>query len=281
MAQLIRLPQEMNSVSKGFHAKGRTIALVPTMGALHLGHRMLMRQARTLADELVVSIFVNPLQFAPNEDFERYPSDLEADLAICEAEEVDVVFAPTAPDIYLPDASCVVVEERLSQVLEGEARPTHFRGVTTVVAKLFNLVEPDVAVFGQKDYQQLCVIRRMIRDLNYSIELVMGPTVRESDGLAMSSRNRYLSSEERKQALGLRKALLWVEGEVAAGRLEVEALERGVRELLQGYALIQLDYLAIVDRVTLVPLQRVEPESTAVAIAAFLGRTRLIDNILL
>jgi len=277
MAQLIRLPQEMNSVSKGFHAKGRTIALVPTMGALHLGHRMLMRQARTLADELVVSIFVNPLQFAPNEDFERYPSDLEADLAICEAEEVDVVFAPTAPDIYLPDASCVVVEERLSPVLEGEARPTHFRGVTTVVAKLFNIVAPHTAVFGRKDYQQLAVIRALVRQLNYPIAIVGVETVREPDGLALSSRNGYLSSGERTEAVRLNRNLRRIKEKIEAGERDFGALcSFAIKDLTDaGW---KVDYVAVRHQRGLA-LPGPADRDLVVLAAAWLGRTRLIDNL--
>lgn len=281
MAHLIQSIQEMNSVSKGFQVKGYSIALVPTMGALHMGHRMLMRRGRSLADQLVVSIFLNPLQFSPSEDIDRYPSNLEKDLEICEAEGVDVVFAPKVQDVYQPDASCFVAEEGLSQFLEGRSRPTHFRGVTTIVAKLFNLVEPDVAIFGQKDYQQYCIIRRMIRDLNYPIELIMAPTVREPDGLALSSRNQYLSHEERKQATCLRTALLWVEKQVEQGNLDTAVLRQAIEEQIAQHDLVETDYIAFVNRFTLEDLVRVQPEQTLLALAAYVGRTRLIDNIIL
>ena len=250
-----------------------TVAVVMTMGALHEGHRALMREARRRADSVVVTVFVNPLQFGANEDLDRYPRPFEDDVRACEEEGVDVVFAPT-PDVVYPDEPLVRVSAGpLGDVLEGRTRPGHFDGVLTVVAKLLHLTRPDVALFGQKDAQQLALIRRMVRDLDFPVEIVRVPTVREPDGLALSSRNVYLSPDERDAALALSRALKSAEG--AATLQEAEA---AARRVLDGERRLRLDYLAVVDPDTLGPLDRSTGDAL-VAVAAWSGSTRLIDNV--
>ena len=245
------------------------------MGYLHAGHLSLVEEAKKQADVVCLSIFVNPTQFGPTEDFEKYPRDEASDLQLCRDGGVDAVFLPSPDRMYAPDASIVVDEQRLQYGLCGARRPGHFRGVCTIVAKLFNIVQPDVAVFGQKDYQQVAVIRRMVRDLNFPIYIVMAPTLREPDGLAMSSRNVYLSAEERERALGLSTALKSL-GSVGAGHPAAEPMREQMRSVLERYGLIE-DYVAIVDADTLNPVSFVEPGHVAL-IAAFCGKTRLIDN---
>jgi pantoate--beta-alanine ligase len=267
-----------------WHAQcaGKPLVLVPTMGALHEGHLHLMREARALAGpggSVAVSIFVNPLQFGPKEDFAKYPRELEADSAKCASVGVDAIFAPSAAEMYAPDRSVIVLETRLSKVLCGASRPGHFDGVCTVVLKLFNIMQPDISVFGKKDYQQLAIIRRMVRDLNVPVEIVGSETVREADGLAMSSRNRYLSAEERSQATALRAGLLkakeaWQEGEKAAAKLKEVCLE-----VLQERApLARVDYIECTDADTLEHTEEVSGNGL-MATAVFFGATRLIDNI--
>lgn len=260
------------------------VVLVPTMGALHEGHLALVREARALAGEhgqVAVSIFVNPLQFGPNEDLDRYPRTLEKDLAGCAEAGADVVFAPSAAEVYFPDRSISVSESSLSTGLCGASRPGHFDGVCTVVAKLFNLFQPDEAVFGKKDYQQLAIIRRMVRDLNFPITIHGLETVREADGLAMSSRNQYLNEEERAQAPALQAALLvlrdaWLDGTTGATKLK----QFVTTHLQKNAPLSKLDYLEVVDAETLEPLTVTQKNRSAVALAAvFFGKTRLIDNI--
>ncbi|MES2598432.1 MAG: pantoate--beta-alanine ligase [Verrucomicrobiota bacterium] len=258
------------------------VLFVPTMGALHDGHATLVREARKLAGKeatVAVSIFVNPLQFGPNEDFDRYPRTLEADMAMCEAAGADMVFAPPVKEVYHPDRSIQILEKSLSTVLCGASRPGHFDGVCTVVAKLFNLVQPDEALFGKKDYQQLAIIRRMVRDLDFPVTLHGIETVREADGLAMSSRNRYLSAEERVQAPALRAALekareAWRGGVTGSSRLL--SLIRG--HLASEAPLGREDYVSLVDQQTLRPLDLARPGSL-MALAVFFDRARLIDNI--
>jgi pantoate--beta-alanine ligase len=225
----------------------------------------------------VVSIFVNPVQFGPNEDFEKYPRDEERDLSLCREAGVEAVFLPTPSAMYAPDASVFVVEERLERGLCGARRPGHFRGVCTVVAKLFNLALPDVAVFGQKDYQQAAVIRRMVRDLNFPVEIVVAPTLREPDGLAMSSRNVYLSGDERQRALGLSRALAEAAGAVAGGPCAAETLRRRMCETLEGHGL-RVDYAEVVKADTLEPVSGAAARGDVALIAAYCGKTRLIDN---
>jgi pantoate--beta-alanine ligase len=252
------------------HLKRRV--LVPTMGALHRAHGELIRVAREKAGkdgEVVVSIFVNPLQFEPGSDYERYPRPEKEDEEFCRKLDVDLLFRPNVTEMYPDNRSVFVEENSLSNVLEGKSRPGHFRGVCTVVAKLFNILQPDAAVFGEKDFQQLAIIRRMVRDLNYKIDIVAVPTVREEDGLACSSRNAYLSVEERKQAPVLRKALL------AANEI-VDLAQKIINEA----PLARIDYIDLVDAETLQPIESVKPNSL-LAVAVYFGKTRLIDNILL
>ncbi|WP_219463358.1 pantoate--beta-alanine ligase [Nonomuraea rhizosphaerae] len=254
---------------------GGSLALVPTMGALHEGHRSLIREARVRAEQVVVSIFVNPLQFAPNEDFSRYPRTFDADLEACQAEGVDVVLAPSAEDMYPPGSQVSVRSGEMGAVVEGACRPGHFDGVLTVVLKLFNLVQPDVAVFGQKDAQQLAMIRRMVADLDLPIDIVGAPTVREPDGLALSSRNRYLSAAEREVALTLSRALRAGAAEFAPSRIRAAATA-----VLEGSE-VALDYLALVDPATFAEVGDTYQGEAVLAVAGTVGATRLIDNVVI
>lgn len=259
-------------------AAGKRV-LVPTMGALHKGHLELLRVAREHAGrdgEVVVSAFINPLQFEPGSDYEKYPRPEKADEDFCRNADVDLLFRPTPSEMYADDRSVYVEETSLSQTLCGKSRPGHFRGVCTVVAKLFNILSPDAAVFGEKDFQQLAIIRRMVRDLNYKIDIVGVPTVREDDGLACSSRNQYLSGEERKQATVLRRALLAAAERAKAG--EKSKIVDLVREQIATASLARIDYVDLIDAETLQSLETTRPNSL-VAVAVFFGKTRLIDNI--
>jgi len=252
--------------------------LVPTMGALHKAHGELIRVAREAAGkdgEVAVSIFVNPLQFEPGSDYERYPRPEEADEEFCRSAGVDLLFRPSAEEVYPNDRSTFVEETSLSSTLEGKSRPGHFRGVCTVVAKLFNILAPDAAVFGEKDFQQLTIIRRMVRDLNFKIDIIAVPTVREEDGLACSSRNQYLNSDERKEAPVLHKALQAAAngGKKSAG--EIVAL---AREIINEAPLARIDNVELVDAKTLQPVEMAGP-NTVLLFAVFFGKTRLIDNI--
>jgi pantoate--beta-alanine ligase len=254
--------------------------LVPTMGALHKAHGELICVARENAGkdgEVVVSIFVNPLQFQPGSDYERYPRPEKADEEFCRKLDVDLLFRPSAAEMYPDDRSVVVEENSLSNVLEGKSRPGHFRGVCTVVAKLFNISQPDAAVFGEKDFQQLAIIRRMVRDLNYNIDIVAVPTVREVDGIACSSRNAYLNPEERKQAAVLRKALLAAKDSGKKSGKEIVDL---AGKTISEAPLARIDYVDLVDAETLQPIEAVKSDSV-LALAVYFGKTRLIDNILL
>jgi pantoate--beta-alanine ligase len=265
---------------------GLRLALVPTMGYLHAGHASLLVEARRRADQdgrrglCLASIFVNPTQFGPNEDLSRYPRDLDRDLATCAAAGVDMVLAPADPAlVFRPDHQSWVAVEGVSQGLCGASRPGHFRGVATVVAKLFNLTRPQVALFGEKDWQQLAVIRAMVRDLDFGVEIVGMPIVREADGLALSSRNAYLSAEERGRALALSRALFEARDAVAGGAREVAPLVARARARLEA-AGARVDYVEVVDPLALTPLTRATP-GAVLLLAAFLGRTRLIDNLVL
>lgn len=257
-----------------------TVGLVPTMGALHDGHRSLVRAAREGCGVVVVSIFVNPTQFDPNEDFNRYPRTLEADCRLLESEGVDLVFTPTAQDMYPSGASTFVEVAEIGDRLDGASRPGHFRGVATVVAKLFHIVAPDIAFFGQKDAAQVAVLRRMVRDLNFSVELKICPIVREPDGLAMSSRNRYLSPDERRQALVLHRALANAEALARQGEVRAHALVDSMTRTLRQEVSVCIDYVAAVDADTLLPLDEVS-KGALLAVAAWVGPTRLIDNMVL
>jgi len=273
---VLKSPEEMRKWAQEQRAAGRRIGLVPTMGYLHAGHLSLVAEARCRADAVAVSIFVNPVQFGPNEDYEKYPRNEAGDLALCDGADVAAVFLPTPATMYFPDASVYVVEEKLGQGLCGARRPGHFRGVCTVVAKLFNLALPHVAVFGQKDYQQATIIRRMVRDLNFPVDVVVAPIKREVDGLAMSSRNVYLSGDERQRALGLSRALQAAAEAVAAEPCAAEAVRRRMGEVLEKHAL-KIDYVEIVDAETLQPVALACRGNVAL-IAVYCGKTRLIDN---
>jgi len=266
---------EVTEWAREQHRAGKRVGFVPTMGFLHAGHLSLVQEARKNADVVCLSIFVNPTQFGPNEDFGSYPRDEERDLQLCRDEGVDVVFLPRPDAMYAKDASVFVDESKLQHGLCGTRRPGHFKGVCTVVAKLFNIVQADVAVFGQKDFQQVAIIRRMVRDLDFPIEIIMAPILREPDGLAMSSRNVYLSSTERENAVGMSRALKSL-GSVGAGHSAADPLREQMRSVLERYGLVE-DYVAIVDADTLLPVSNVEPGNVAL-IAAFCGKTRLIDN---
>lgn len=278
--QIIRQPAEMQAAALGWKRAGRRVGFVPTMGYLHDGHRSLIETARARADVVVVSIFVNPIQFGPNEDFSRYPRDFARDEALCQAAGADVVFYPEPATMYAPDHSVYVEETRLGQGLCGTSRPGHFRGVTTVVAKLFNLVLPDLAVFGEKDAQQIRIIRRLVRDLAFPVEIVSGPTVREADGLAMSSRNALLSPDERAQAVCLRRALLEAQRLFQAGERSARTLEIAMRAVIAVSPLARVDYVELVDDDTLEPVQRLD-RPTLVALAVRFPSARLIDNLVL
>jgi pantoate--beta-alanine ligase len=263
---------------------GARVVLVPTMGYLHEGHASLLREARRLADAhgtrglAVASIFVNPAQFGPGEDLARYPRDLEGDLARCAAAGIDRVLAPDDPaKVFLPAHETWITVDQVSRGLCGASRPGHFRGVATVVAKLFNLTLPHVALFGEKDYQQLAVLRAMVRDLSFGIELVGMPIVREPDGLALSSRNAYLSAEERARALALSRALFAARDAAAGGERDAERLRAGAREVIAA-AGARIDYVEICHPESLAPVARAEPGSVML-VAAFVGKTRLIDNV--
>jgi pantoate--beta-alanine ligase len=270
-------PAAMQRMALAWRAAGRRVALVPTMGCLHEGHLSLVRLARERADITVLSLFVNPTQFGPNEDLAQYPRDFARDERLCREAGVDALFAPADGGLYAPGHSVYVVEESLARGLCGAARPTHFRGVCTVVAKLFHLVLPHVAVFGEKDAQQLRVIRRMVRDLDFPVEIVAGPIVREPDGLAMSSRNRYLSPDERRQAACLRRALDRAGALVRGGERDAARIRGAMRETIAAAPAARIDYVEIVDDETLEPVARIERPALA-ALAVFIGATRLIDN---
>lgn len=279
--QILKSVHEMQSQAIGLRSKGNIIGLVATMGALHNGHLALVRQARERCDVVIVSIFVNPTQFGPNEDLDRYPKRFESDLALCEKEGVDIVFAPDRGDIYQDDFSTYISEEKLAKGLCGVSRPGHFRGVCTVVAKLFNLCRPDMAFFGQKDAQQTAIIKRMVRDLNFNVEIVAVPTVREPDGLALSSRNAYLTPPQREEALKMYRALCAGRALVENGVRQVDRIEAEVTHCLRDSRRLRVIYVATVDRETLEPVRLAEPGKSLLAIACWVDEVRLIDNVLL
>lgn len=256
------------------------LGLVPTMGALHEGHLSLVRAAKESCDVVAASIFVNPTQFGPNEDLAKYPRSFERDCELLEKEGVQLLFAPSVEEMYPADAVTWVAVEGLSDKLDGRSRPGHFRGVTTVVAKLFHIIEPNAAFFGQKDAAQVAVIRRMVRDLNFPVEIVVGPIVREPDGLAMSSRNAYLDVQQRKQALVLHRSLMLVEKLAQQGERSAARLIAAARKELATEPGVRLDYFEIVSPETLDPVENISTGALA-AVAAFVGATRLIDNVML
>ena len=277
--QTITSVLEMQTLAEDLRSKGQIIGLVPTMGALHAGHVSLIKLAAEQADTVVVSIFVNPTQFGPSEDFSKYPRSLEADVAACEAAGADIVFAPTAEEIYPKGYSTFVVEEFIAKPLEGVSRPVHFRGVTTVVAKLFNIVRPDLAVFGQKDAQQVAVIKKMVEDLHFTVDVVVAPTLREPDGLAMSSRNRYLTATQRIEALVIHRALRQAIAMVASGERRVDRLIAEATHLIGLHRRVRVIYVSIVDRTTMVAVKgEITSGKAVMAIAAWVDEVRLIDN---
>ncbi|HUJ18971.1 MAG TPA: pantoate--beta-alanine ligase [Nitrospirota bacterium] len=271
---------DMQALAESFRRDGKRIGFVPTMGFLHEGHLSLMRKARQECDVAAASIFVNPTQFGPNEDLDRYPRDIEGDRRKCESAGVDLLFMPEAKAMYPAQPTVFVVVEGVSEILEGAIRPGHFKGVATVVSKLFNIVKPHRAYFGQKDFQQCVVIKRMVRELNLGVEVAALPTVREADGLAMSSRNSYLTPEERRAATVLYRALTSARDLYLAGAGEPEKLKNKARAVLQTEPGVTIDYVEIADPETLASLA--EARGTMVMLlAARLGRTRLIDNLLI
>ncbi len=271
---------DMRAASRAARHSGKSLGFVPTMGALHEGHLSLVRAAKAKCDVVAVSIFVNPLQFGPSEDLAKYPRTFERDRELLEKEAVDILFAPMPEEMYPAGAVTYVTVEGLSEKLCGKSRPGHFRGVTTVVAKLFHIVEPDLAFFGQKDAAQATIIRRMVRDLNLPVEIVVCPIVREPDGLAMSSRNAYLSPQERKSALVLHRALTEVKSRFDQGERRANNLIAAGKQTVAQEPAVRLDYFEIVDPATLDPVQKLT-SCALVAVAAFVGNTRLIDNTLL
>jgi len=262
-------------------ANSKRLGLVPTMGALHEGHLSLVRAAKAQCDAVAVSIFVNPTQFGPTEDLAKYPRQFERDRALLEKEGVDILFAPSVDEMYRKGEATWVMVEGLSGKLDGRSRPGHFRGVTTVVAKLFHILEPDVAFFGQKDAAQVAVIRRFVRDLNFPVEIAVCPIIREPDGLAMSSRNAYLNPEERQRALVLQRSLREVENQFHAGETRASKLIAAAQEIIAREPQVRLDYFEIVDPDALEPIEQTSQQPALVAVAAYVGATRLIDNLLL
>ena len=271
----------MFSISRQLRREAKTVGFVPTMGALHEGHLTLVKEARAACDIVIVSIFVNPKQFNDDTDLEKYPRDLTADAALLAEYEVDYVFAPEQHEIYPEGFATYVEVEGLTESLEGASRPGHFRGVTTVVTILFNTIRPDRAFFGQKDAQQVAVVKRLTTDLGFETEIVVVPTVREQSGLAMSSRNSLLSDEEREKAVFIIEALREAKLAFKKGERNASDLTQIVRDRIDAEPLAQLDYVAVVDRDSLQPIERVGDDETLIAAAVYIGSTRLIDNVIL
>ncbi|MDQ1637313.1 MAG: pantoate--beta-alanine ligase [Pyrinomonadaceae bacterium] len=278
--EIINRRQRMSSVARKIRRdQDRTIGLVPTMGALHEGHLSLVREARRMCDVVVVSVFVNPTQFGPTEDFEHYPRDLTKDTALLTDYNVDYIFAPTAEEMY-PRGFCTYVNvSGLSKLLEGESRPGHFRGVATVVSILLNTVRPDFAFFGQKDAQQSVIIKRMVKDLAFDTEIVVLPTVREDSGLAISSRNLYLAEQERESAAVIHHALAKAKESFKKGERHAAKLAEAVRSTIETEPHARLGYVSVVDAETLETVEKIEDRPVLIAVAAYIGKTRLIDNI--
>ena len=276
--KLVTTVAGMKALARQWRKEGRKVGFVPTMGYLHAGHLSLVRESKKRADVTVVSIFVNPTQFGPREDFKKYPRDLDKDSAYLREAGVDCLFHPDASDVYPPGYRTTVEVQGLQDRLCGKSRPGHFRGVATVVLKLFNIVSPDLAFFGAKDAQQVKIIERMAADLDLSVEVVTCPLVRETDGLALSSRNAYLGPEERRAALVLSRSLRWAEKAVATGERDAATLVAGIRSAIEAEPLARVDYVEAVDPETLEPVAEVRG-GVLVALAVFIGPTRLIDNI--
>ncbi len=269
--------KEVRNHVKAWRKEGLTVGLVPTMGYLHEGHASLIKKAAEENDRVVVSVFLNPMQFGPTEDLEAYPRDFEADTKLCDSLGAALVFHPEPSEMYAPDFTTFVDMDVVTKTLCGASRPVHFRGVCTVVNKLFNIVTPDQAYFGQKDAQQLAVIRRMVRDLNMDIEITGCPIVREEDGLAKSSRNTYLNAEERKAALCLSRAVFAGKKMAEEGEKDAAVIKKAMTEIIEAEPLARIDYVEVVDGVSCQPVDRVQ-NPTLAAVAVFIGRTRLIDN---
>jgi pantoate--beta-alanine ligase len=279
---VIRDIREMQLTAERIRQSGKRIAVVPTMGYLHEGHLSLIRIAKMKGDVVITTLFVNPTQFGPHEDYERYPRDFERDLALASAAGTTHLFAPEASQMYPTGYSTYIDVGGITEVLEGKSRPGHFRGVATVVAKLFNLTKPHVAVFGQKDAQQVAVIRRMIKDLNFNIELVVGPIVREADGLAMSSRNTYLTPQQRKEAVVLFQSLKLAEARVKEGVQECRKIIDEMASLIKANSSGVIDYISIADNTSLQELRHLQPgQSVLISLAVKFGSTRLIDNLII
>lgn len=281
LMQKITSVSEMQALANDLRAQGKKIGLVPTMGALHDGHLSLIKLAREQADVVIVSVFVNPTQFGPSEDFNKYPRDLDRDMELCEKNGADIVFAPSNEEMYPKGYSTYVTEERVAKPLEGMSRPTHFRGVTTVIAKLVNIARPTFAVFGQKDAQQVAVLRKMAADLNMQLEIVIAPTVREEGGLAMSSRNRYLTNTQRQESLAISATLTLAKDMVAKGERRIDRLVAEVTHTLGERRRIRVIYVSIVDRDTMEAMREVVPGRSLLAIAVWVDEVRLIDNVIL
>ncbi len=271
----------MASISRKLRRESKTVGFVPTMGALHEGHLTLVKEARQMSDVVIVSVFVNPTQFGPSEDFDRYPRDLTADAAMLAEYEVDYVFAPEISEIYGPGFSTYVYVEGLTETLEGASRPGHFRGVATIVTILFNAVRPDLAFFGSKDAQQVGVIKRLTRDLGFETEIVVVPTVREESGLALSSRNAYLSEDERARAAVIYQALRDAKIAFRRGERNASAITQIVEDKIGSEPFARVDYIAVVSNDNLEPVEKIEDNEVLVAVAVRFGKVRLIDNIVL
>ena len=270
--------KEVRDTVKEWKSQGFTVGLVPTMGYLHEGHGSLIKTSASVCDKTVVSVFLNPTQFAPNEDLESYPRDFQQDKVLCEKMGADLVFHPEVSEMYEQDnATFVEILSEMPKQLCGKTRPIHFRGVCTVVSKLFNIVTPDKAFFGEKDAQQLAIIKRMVRDMSYGIEIVGCPIIREEDGLAKSSRNTYLNEEERKAALCLSKAIFFGQSLVEKGETDANKVLEEMKNLINKEPLARIDYVEAVDGVTMMPVDKIEKD-TLVAMAVYIGKTRLIDN---
>ncbi len=280
--EIIKRTPQMKSLAKRLVAEGKRIGFVPTMGALHAGHLSLMQRARQMCDIVVVSIFINPIQFGPTEDLDRYPRDLARDAEMCTSRGVDYIFAPLIDDVYPEDFATYVVVEGLSDKLCGESREGHFRGVTTVVTKLCNIIHPHFAYFGRKDAQQAIIVKRMMADLSMDTEVVVCPIVRDEDGLALSSRNAYLTADERKAATVLHRALEKAQVLYGSGVRDTGEIIRAMDEIVASEPLARIDYVTVVDTVSLDPVETLDDDKTVlIAIAAFIGKTRLIDNLVL
>lgn len=271
----------MQDISERFRCEGRKIAVVPTMGYLHRGHASLIERARSLADVVITTIFVNPTQFAPNEDLSRYPRDIDHDKIVASDAVADIIFFPDTEEMYTNEFKSTVEVEGVSKILEGAFRPTHYRGVTTVVAKIINITKPHIAVFGQKDAQQAFIIKKMVRDLNYDIDIIIAPIVREADGLAMSSRNIYLSEAERKNALVLSRSLKKASDQILQGERSIELLRAEIQSIIQSGQPASIDYIAFVNPMTFMEIENIEVQNILILLAVRFGSTRLIDNSLI